>query len=165
MTMTSAMRAFSRVGVSGSRKAQRPFVLLFFTLQAKQLTQPLKAESYRCTSSVSAPASPAPSIALSSILWVFQFLRGLPLTNNAFMSLPPSISRPSRAGYCRIPPPAFPCEIHRRPDVERPVHRKRRCLPRTSTSLPIYGRNASALRDRLAPGAFALPFDVLLTFS
>ena len=33
MTMTSAMRAFSSVGVRGSRKAQSPFVLLFFSLQ------------------------------------------------------------------------------------------------------------------------------------
>ena len=99
MTMTSAVRAFSRVGFSGSRKAQRPFVLLPFTLQAKQLTQPLKTASYRCTSSASAPASLAPSIALSSILWVFQFLRGLPLTNNAFMSYPPRFSAPSGAWH------------------------------------------------------------------
>ena len=89
MTMMSAARAFSRVGARGSLKAQRPLVSLPFTLQAKQLMQPLKAASYRWTSSVSAPASAAPSMALANISWVFHSFLGLPLTNNAFIRVSP----------------------------------------------------------------------------
>ena len=76
-------------GDKSSFRTQRPRLLPFWSLQARQLTQPRNVRSYRWTISVSAPTDAAPSSVFFSSVSVFQFLRGLPLIAMTFMMVVP----------------------------------------------------------------------------